>query len=157
MHRSKVQDLICSYMLFIDGYSMSSSTIQIAIEIPWIPLDSRCRLPSGGHIKEHVTAETTVAQLKGRITSEAPNDADCFLRLAQKIWCWTSWNIWNGLWWYMMILCFEVNYRIELSSWTMIRICLRAQQWLNYAWTDGTMIRHLDYVLFWSASFCSPL
>ena len=58
-----------------------------------ILVGSRCRLPSGGHIKagaqphrlrrmscrmprgqEHVTAETTVAQLKGRITSEVPCD-----------------------------------------------------------------------------------
>lgn len=37
---------------------------------PWKSFDLECRLPSGGHIKEHVTAETTVAQLKGRITSE---------------------------------------------------------------------------------------
>ncbi|CAJ1351065.1 unnamed protein product [Effrenium voratum] len=32
--------------------------------------DLECRLPGGGHIKEHVTGDTTVAQLKGRITSE---------------------------------------------------------------------------------------
>ncbi|CAK9008170.1 unnamed protein product [Durusdinium trenchii] len=37
---------------------------------PWRSFDLECQLPSGGHIKEHVTPETTVAQLKGRITSE---------------------------------------------------------------------------------------
>ncbi|CAE7379574.1 RUB2 [Symbiodinium pilosum] len=33
--------------------------------------DIECELPTGRQLKEHVTNDTTVAQLKGRITSEA--------------------------------------------------------------------------------------
>eukprot|EP00933_Yihiella_yeosuensis_P083407 TRINITY_DN97621_c0_g1_i1.p1 TRINITY_DN97621_c0_g1~~TRINITY_DN97621_c0_g1_i1.p1 ORF type:complete len:182 (-),score=20.63 TRINITY_DN97621_c0_g1_i1:76-591(-) len=33
--------------------------------------DLECQLPNGKSLKEHVSLETTIAQLKGRITSEA--------------------------------------------------------------------------------------
>eukprot|EP00931_Biecheleriopsis_adriatica_P095523 TRINITY_DN6911_c0_g2_i1.p2 TRINITY_DN6911_c0_g2~~TRINITY_DN6911_c0_g2_i1.p2 ORF type:complete len:166 (-),score=27.88 TRINITY_DN6911_c0_g2_i1:9-506(-) len=38
---------------------------------PWDSFDVECKLPSGGSLKERITCETTVAQLKGRITSQA--------------------------------------------------------------------------------------
>ena len=146
MHKSKVQDVIFHYMLFIDGHSMSTSTMKIAIEIlygfHWIP---------GADFQVEATSRST-SQLKPLWPSWKdesllrPRKSELFFQIGSRILCWT----WNGLWWYYGSLCELQDF--FFWSWTMIRYFLRARQWLNYGWTDGTMIRHLDYyILLWSA------
>eukprot|EP00930_Biecheleria_cincta_P078924 TRINITY_DN66561_c0_g1_i1.p1 TRINITY_DN66561_c0_g1~~TRINITY_DN66561_c0_g1_i1.p1 ORF type:complete len:169 (-),score=47.12 TRINITY_DN66561_c0_g1_i1:8-514(-) len=50
---------------------------------PWSDFDLECKLPNGSLLKECVTQETTVAQLKGRITSEAGIPYLCMKLFAQ--------------------------------------------------------------------------